>query len=508
MGSGRRYDRNRQPKLNMKKVAGVVLGIAVVIMFIVTLVKLLSDSNNIKQVSNENKTEYFAAFENEKWGVIDSLGNITINPQYDEMITIPDKTIPVFICTYDVNYETLEYKTKAINEKGEEIFLNYEGVEGLINEDESGNIFYEKNVYKVKKDSKFGLIDGKGKEILKCEYDDISTLTGEEGTLLITQNNNIGLADTYGNILIKPEYTDIQKFGNGSKNKYIVKNSDNKYGILLSDSSVEIEIKYDYIKSIDGNNLYAVKEDDMWKVINKDSTIEVSINYDDVSDIKNDYIVVEDNNKYGLINTSGEEVIPVEYDDLKYIFEENYIARQGDKYGIINISNETVVEFKYNNMRYIDGAGVLIADTDEINSDIMNKNFEVKINGVLSDINIEKGYMKIRQDEDYKYYNFKLEERKNTEILTSNTIFLDKKDGKYRYINNRGEVVVDYIYDDATEQNQYGFASVNKNGLWGSIDGNGNVVLEPKYDLKNNIYIDFIGQWHISADANANYYIK
>ena len=508
MGSGRRYDRNRQPKLNMKKVAGVVLGIAVVIMFIVTLVKLLSDSNNIKQVSNENKTEYFAAFENEKWGIIDSLGNITINPQYDEMITIPDKTIPVFICTYDVNYETLEYKTKAINEKGEEIFLNYEGVEGLINEDESGNIFYEKNVYKVKKDSKFGLIDGKGKEILKCEYDDISTLTGEEGTLLIIQNNNIGLADTYGNILIKPEYTDIQKFGNGSKNKYIVKNSDNKYGILLSDSSVEIEIKYDYIKSIDGNNLYAVKEDDMWKVINKDSTIEVSINYDDVSDIKNDYIVVEDNNKYGLINTSGEEVIPVEYDDLKYIFEENYIARQGDKYGIINISNETVVEFKYNNMRYIDGAGVLIADTDEINSDIMNKNFEVKINGVLSDINIEKGYMKIRQDEDYKYYNFRLEEKKNTEILTKNTIFLDKKDGKYGYINNRGEVVVDYIYDDATEQNQYGFASVNKNGLWGSIDGNGNVVLEPKYDLKNNIYIDFIGQWHISADANANYYIK
>ena len=116
--------------------------------------------------------------------------------------------------------------------------------------------------------------------------------------------------------------------------------------------------------------------------------------------------------------------------------------------------------------------------------------------------------MKIRQDEDYKYYNFRLEEKKNTEILTKNTIFLDKKDGKYGYINNRGEVVVDYIYDDATEQNQYGFASVNKNGLWGSIDGNGNVVLEPKYDLKNNIYIDFIGQWHISADANANYYIK
>lgn len=51
MGGGRRYD--RQPKLNMKKVAGVVLGIAVIIMFIVTLIKLLNDSNNL-QVSNKD----------------------------------------------------------------------------------------------------------------------------------------------------------------------------------------------------------------------------------------------------------------------------------------------------------------------------------------------------------------------------------------------------------------------------------------------------------------------
>ena len=505
MGGGRRYD--RQPKLNMKKVAGVVLGIAVIIMFIVTLIKLLNDSNNI-QVSNKDSVEYFTAYENEKWGVIDNLGNIVINPQYDEMIVIPDKTIPVFICTYDVNYDTMEYKTRAINEKGEEIFTNYEGIEGLINEDESGNIFYEKNVYKIKVNNKYGLIDGNGKEILKCDYDDIRTLTGEGGTLIVTQNNNLGVADTYGNILIKPEYKDIKKFGNGSRNKYIVINSENKYGIVMSDASIELEIKYDDIKPIDGNNLYVVKEGDNWKVINKDNPIEVSSNFDDIIDVNNGNIIIERNNKYGVINTNGEDEIPAEYDDIKYMFGENYIAKQGNEYGIININNETKVEFKYDNIRYIDEAGIIIADTDEINSDIMNKDFKVEINGVLSDINIEKGYMKIRQDEDYKYYNFRLEEKKNTEILTKNTIFLDKKDGKYGYINNRGEVIVDYIYDDATEQNEYGFASVNKDGLWGSIDKNGNVVLEPTYDLKNNIYIEFIGQWHISADANANYFIK
>ncbi len=36
-------------------------------------------------------------------------------------------------------------------------------------------------------------------------------------------------------------------------------------------------------------------------------------------------------------------------------------------------------------------------------------------------------------------------------MLTTNTIFLDKKDGKYGFVNKNGIVVVDYIYDDARE---------------------------------------------------------
>ena len=39
------------------------------------------------------------------------------------------------------------------------------------------------------------------------------------------------------------------------------------------------------------------------------------------------------------------------------------------------------------------------------------------------------------------------------EILTDNTIFLDKKDGKYGFVDKNGVVVANYIYEDATEQN-------------------------------------------------------
>ena len=70
------------------------------------------------------------------------------------------------------------------------------------------------------------------------------------------------------------------------------------------------------------------------------------------------------------------------------------------------------------------------------------------------------------------------------------------------------EIQLQYIYDDATEQNKYGYVAVKKDGLWGSLDKNGKEVIEPKYKLEDNLKIDFIGKWHLGEDLNMNYYCE
>ena len=92
-------------------------------------------------------------------------------------------------------------------------------------------------------------------------------------------------------------------------------------------------------------------------------------------------------------------------------------------------------------------------------------------------------------------------------LLNSNKLFVSKNNGKYGFVDKDGNVVVDYIYDDATEQNTAGYAGIKKDGLWGAIDLNGNVSVEPKYNLDDNETIDFIGKWHICEDTNANNYL-
>lgn len=143
---GRRYD--REPKLNLKKVFGVIIVFAVIVMMIITMVKIL---NNEETQNVQSKLEYFSIYENGKWGVIDSDGNSVIAATYDEMISIPDSEKAVFVCVYDIDDENGTYKTKVINEKNEEILTGYDSIEAIDNYDSKQNVWYEKNVLRVKK---------------------------------------------------------------------------------------------------------------------------------------------------------------------------------------------------------------------------------------------------------------------------------------------------------------------------------------------------------------------
>ena len=48
----------------------------------------------------------------------------------------------------------------------------------------------------------------------------------------------------------------------------------------------------------------------------------------------------------------------------------------------------------------------------------IGNDFQVKVSGILSELNTESGYMKIRVDGEYKYYNFRFEERTLTYLIT------------------------------------------------------------------------------------------
>lgn len=98
----RRYD--NEQKLNVKKIIAVIVFILVIVMFVIGIKSLLNGEKTGTSGKIET-TSYFTVYDNGKWGVINSKGNIVVKPNYDSMIVIPDSSKEVFVCAYDINNE-------------------------------------------------------------------------------------------------------------------------------------------------------------------------------------------------------------------------------------------------------------------------------------------------------------------------------------------------------------------------------------------------------------------
>ena len=506
MSRGKRYD--GEQKLNLKKVFAVFIAIAVIIMFVIGINRLFNAESSTEE--KNVALRYFPVYTNGKWGVIDSRGNIIIDSAYDEYIVVPDSTKGIFICTYDVNYEDGTYKTKVLNEKNNEVCTNYDTVEALENYDSSNNLEYVSNILKVSQDGKYGIIDTNGNQVVDCNYDSITTLKGVDNSLLTEVDGSYGIVDNVGSVIINNEYASIEPISDRYEEGYIVKNKDGKYGVINYSKTVALETEYDDIKNAYGNGkYYIVKEGNDWKIVDTDGKEYLSGKYDDILDINGENAIVENDGKFGVVSISdGKNVIDAKYDSITYASTNKYIVMQNSKSGIIDSDGNQLIELQYSSLVYRDYADLYEGVKEDYTSDIIDSNMTVRLsNVIITEWNSNGGYIRVNDNGEYKYYNFRLEERTNRELLTSNTIFLDRnEEGKYGFLDKNGNVVVNYIYDDASEQNDFGYASVKQNGLWGAVDSRGQIAIAPSYTMENNALVEFIGKWHLGEDLNLYYF--
>ena len=502
---GRRYDNTG--KLNIKKVIATLLALIVFVMIIVSIVRLLSKEAPPKEVSTLQS--YFSSYENGKWGVIGNTGETVINPEFTDMIIIPNKLVPLFICTYDDNYDSESYKTKILDDTGTEILFTYDNVMPIENTTTDGRVVYDENALIVIKDGKYGISNLNGKELIPPTYDNIYALAGVDRSLVVESGDKKGLVNSYtGEVIVPVEYQTIEPISKSYEDGYIVKNAEGKVGLIALDKSTILEVKYDDIKKVVGKDYYVVVESGKTEIVDKKGTVVLDKGFDSVEEVGVDSFVVINKNKYAVINTQGESLIK-DYDDIKLSQPGYYIVKKDGKYGVIDNDSNNIVEFKYEKISYISEGNFYSCDDETFKTDIYDNGFNLVLDDVIiSELNIDGGYLRARVGDDYKYYNFKFEEKSNKDVLPTNTLFLVKENGKYGYENKDGQRIVDCIYDDAKEQNEYGFCAVNKDGLWGVLKSDGTVLVKPSRDLKDYLVIDFIGEYNRYNDLSMNVYTK
>ena len=125
----------------------------------------------------------------------------------------------------------------------------------------------------------------------------------------------------------------------------------------------------------------------------------------------------------------------------------------------------------------VENANVLIAQKIQSNElNVITQDGKL-VNGLKNANYIVKDkYVKIYSDTDFKYYTLDGKETTFKELYPQNGAYADVKDGKWGAVDSNGNVVIKYEYDKVTELTN-GEICVLKDGKWGIYSKEGKEIV-------------------------------
>lgn len=307
----------------------VVMIVLVIAVTITIIVKKTKNRREMLQYEIEEIAEieykYFILYLNDKYGVMDSKGNIIVETKYDKVV-IPNSKKPVFICSNEG-----DEKNTVLNENGEQIFTVYDNVEEIQLEGLITPLPYEKNVLKYEVNGQYGLIDLEGNRIIKATYEEIKGLKYKEGELLAKHNGKYGVINAngakivnfdYDNIEADKYYTEEEKYKNSG---YIVCSTTEdgyRYGYISSKGEKLLDTVYNNIKrviDIEGEDIYIVASSNGQYGLIKNKDILIDFKYQGIEyNSTNNLLIINRGTKFGVYTLTGQEIVPIDYKTVQF----------------------------------------------------------------------------------------------------------------------------------------------------------------------------------------------
>ena len=400
----------------------------------------------------------------EKYGAINMNGIQVIDTEYDNIavdnyynVNSKYEKTGFIVC----KREDSGYRYGYINYKGDKVLdTEYTEIERVTEMEDDDNIYLV-----AYKDGQAGLLKNK-KEILNYEYENI-TYNSYNDVFVIQRNGKQGVADREGKVKIEPKYTEMS-FGGIYLN--VIEDGTNK---VIDLNGNEVTDGYIYrMPTTDGNYSIVYGEDEIYKIIDNNGNIVVDKSYTYIEELGNNYYIVASYNNNGIIDLSG----------------------------------RSLVDLRYSSIFKLDNTNLLQANISSTNTvSLINNNMQVVATMENAGIEVEDNYVRLYSETDNRYFDFSGNELTAQELFPNNNLYAKKINDKWGFVDKDGNVKVQNEYDMVTELNEYGFAGIKKDGKWGVINSNGEIVQEPIYEI-DSISPTFIGIYYKTNEWYGNNY--
>ncbi len=406
-----------------------------------------------------------------KYGLVNLEGKTVTKPIYDEIDSLPYKEGELLVKQNE--------KYGVINIAGTKMIeMQYDKIEvdGYYT-DENG-YQYAGYVVSIKTPEgyRYGYLNDQGKVLLGTEYNDIARVAEIEDPhnsyVICAKNGQYGITKNADKIL-ENEYQSIRY---DPTNQVFVVEKSKKYGIANLEGKLVIPVQYRQI-DITGIYLYAENEQGT-TVYNSDGT-QASVNsHIAILNTNNDAYKIKINNengtKYGVVNQEGKQLMEEKYNYVEYLYDDYFIvSNENGKLGIVDDQETVKVEMNQDSLQRIQGTDLVQSTSTESKmTQIYAKSMEKICEMSNASIEVKDDFIKVYNETEMKYFNKEGKALKNIEVYPNNKLFVKVENNRYGFVDYNGNVVVDCQYDKAYELNEYGFATVKKDGKWGAIEVN------------------------------------
>jgi hypothetical protein len=224
--------------------------------------------------------------------------------------------------------------------------------------------------YVQNKAGKFGFVNEKGTEVIKCTYDNATSFRHGYSVIEIKKDeyhSYSGLIDSTGKITIQPQYTVLQVFDNNMITA--AKELDSKQGVMDATGKIIVPFDYEWLTQI-YKGLIVAKKDGKSGIIDLSNNVVVPFTYDDIQNFNdNNLAAAEKDGKWGFIDLKGKEIISCTYEDAHDInFGKASAVKKNGKWGVVDSNNKVLLPFDYYSIETWQGNVVSVKKTENEDS--------------------------------------------------------------------------------------------------------------------------------------------
>lgn len=357
--------------------------------------------------------------------------------------------------------------------------------------------YFKMGLVPAKRNGKWGFINKKMDFVIEPQFDHVGCFT-PDGVARVGIKKGIkdyvyGYIDTSGNFIVEPVFPSAEDFKNGCAKVYKRMELKPYYINTKGEKCVRIINNH----KDEPEKLVAYHTENGSGYVNRENDVIIGTTYEDTRPFTEGLGAVRKEGKWGFINFDEEFIIEPSFDDV-WLFSEGLAAVKIDnKWGFINKEGDLVIEPAYDIVReFTEGFATVKIDKKW---GYIDKSGEWYVEPLFDEAKpFYDGIACVRSGKKWGYIDTKglflrMPEFDSAENFDASGLAVVGKDGKYGYINKEGEIVIDLQYSIVSHFGEGDYAKVSYDYFeygynnpymydFYLIDKEGNKLMEKAYD--------------------------